>query len=249
LNSDWSAPEDPRIDPQKLPAHVAIIMDGNGRWAKKRLLNRIQGHEKGADAVRAIVRACRRLRIGHLTLYAFSTENWQRPRHEIEALMVLLKRFLKSERKELRQQNIRLNVIGQMQRLPEDVQAELRQVMTDAQPEPAMVLHLALSYGGRGEIVQMVRTLARKVKNGEIEVDQIDEQAVTDHLYTRAIPDPDILIRTSGEMRISNFLLWQIAYTELFVTQTLWPDFSEEEFIGILQAYQQRDRRYGKISD
>jgi undecaprenyl diphosphate synthase len=232
-----------------LPAHVAIIMDGNGRWAKKRLLNRIQGHEKGADAVRAIVRACRRLGIGHLTLYAFSTENWQRPRHEIDALMALLKRFLKSEREELRHQNIRLNVIGQMQRLPEDVQAELRQVMADAQPEPAMVLHLALSYGGRGEIVHMVRTLARKVKNGEIEVDQIDEQAVTDHLYTHAIPDPDILIRTSGEMRISNFLLWQIAYTELFVTQTLWPDFSEEELIGIVQAYQQRDRRYGKISD
>jgi undecaprenyl diphosphate synthase len=223
-------------------------MDGNGRWAKKRLLNRIQGHEKGAEAVRAIVRICRKVGIRHLTLYAFSTENWQRPQHEIDALMMLLKRFLRSERRELREKNIHLNAIGQIHRLPADVKSELMQVIADGQPEPAMFLHLALSYGSRIEITEMVRNLALKVKNGQIEADQIDEHMVADHLYTHAIPDPDLLIRTSGEMRISNFLLWQIAYTELFVTPTLWPDFNEKEFMDILQAYQQRDRRYGKIT-
>lgn len=247
MNFNLADADQPRIDQNSIPLHVAIIMDGNGRWAKKRLLNRIQGHEKGAETVRTIVRACRKTGIRHLTLYAFSTENWKRPPIEIDALMVLLKRFLKSERPELREKNIRLNVIGQMQRLPEDVQIALKTVMADAQPRPAMVLHLALSYGGRSEIEQMVRQLAQKVKNGEIEAEQIDEQIISEHLYTRSIPDPDILIRTSGEMRISNFLLWQIAYTELFVTQTLWPDFSESEFFSILKAYQQRDRRYGKV--
>ena len=247
LNFKFADVDQPRIDQKSIPLHVAIIMDGNGRWAKKRLLNRIQGHEKGAETVRTIVRACRKTGIRHLTLYAFSTENWKRPPIEIDALMVLLKRFLKSERQELLEKNIRLNVIGQMQRLREDVQIALKTVMADAQPKPAMVLHLALSYGGRSEIEQMVRQLAKKVQNGEIEAEQIDEQIISEHLYTRSIPDPDILIRTSGEMRISNFLLWQIAYTELFVTQTLWPDFSEEEFFSILKAYQQRDRRYGKV--
>jgi len=247
LNFKFADADQPRIDQKSIPLHVAIIMDGNGRWAKKRLLNRIQGHEKGAETVRTIVRACRKTGIRHLTLYAFSTENWKRPPIEIDALMVLLKRFLKSERQELLEKNIRLNVIGQMQRLREDVQIALKTVMADAQPKPAMVLHLALSYGGRSEIEQMVRQLAKKVQNGEIEAEQIDEQIISEHLYTRSIPDPDILIRTSGEMRISNFLLWQIAYTELFVTQTLWPDFSEEEFFSILKAYQQRDRRYGKV--
>ena len=247
MNFKLADADQPRIDQKSIPLHVAIIMDGNGRWAKKRLLNRIQGHEKGAETVRTIVRACRKTGIRHLTLYAFSTENWKRPPIEIDALMVLLKRFLKSERQELLEKNIRLNVIGQMQRLREDVQIALKTVMADAQPKPAMVLHLALSYGGRSEIEQMVRQLAKKVQNGEIEAEQIDEQIISEHLYTRSIPDPDILIRTSGEMRISNFLLWQIAYTELFVTQTLWPDFSEKEFFSILKAYKQRDRRYGKV--
>lgn len=247
MNFKLADADQPRIDQKSIPLHVAIIMDGNGRWAKKRLLNRIQGHEKGAETVRTIVRACRKTGIRHLTLYAFSTENWKRPPIEIDALMVLLKRFLKSERQELLEKNIRLNVIGQMQRLREDVQIALKTVMADAQPKPAMVLHLALSYGGRSEIEQMVRQLAKKVQNGEIEAERIDEQIISEHLYTRSIPDPDILIRTSGEMRISNFLLWQIAYTELFVTQTLWPDFSEKEFFSILKAYQQRDRRYGKV--
>ena len=247
MNFSFSASDPSGFDPESVPSHVAIIMDGNGRWAKKRLLNRIQGHEKGADTVRTIVRACRKLGIGHLTLYAFSTENWQRPKAEVEALMVLLKRFLKSERKELLEKKIRLNVIGQMDRLPEDVQALLKTVMADVQDEPAMMLHLALSYGARSEIVQMVQRLACKALNGEIKAEQIDESIVSEHLYTRSIPDPDILIRTSGEMRISNFLLWQIAYSELFVTNTLWPDFSEEEFLSILRAFSQRDRRYGKV--
>ena len=246
LNSKRPAVIDPGLDSAKLPLHVAIIMDGNGRWAKKRLLNRIQGHERGADAVRAIVRTCRQIGIPFLTLYAFSTENWQRPAIEIAALMDLLKRFLKSERDELIDKNIRLNTVGQTTRLPRDVQETLAQIMSATNQNTKMTLTLALSYGGRAEIVKAVQDLAVLVQKGEIDPGMITEALLARHLYTRDMPDPDLLIRTSGEMRISNFLLWQIAYTELFVTDTLWPDFGREEFVEILKSYQDRERRFGR---
>jgi undecaprenyl diphosphate synthase len=230
-----------------MPVHVAIIMDGNGRWARQRLLNRVQGHEKGAETVRTIVRACREIGISHLTLYAFSTENWQRPKIEVQALMKLLEHFLESEQDELVENDIRLNTIGEAERLTTGAREALARVMRLTETNKAMTLHLALSYGSRSEIVRMVQILAQKVRSGEIDPRDITEDLVAHHLYTGKIPDPDILIRTSGEMRISNFLLWQIAYTEIFVTPTLWPDFSREEFLGILTEYQQRDRRFGKI--
>ena len=235
------------LDPSKIPTHIAIIMDGNGRWAKKKLLTRVKGHEKGAETVRMAVRTCREVGVQILTLYAFSTENWQRPESEIAALMLLLKRFLKSERDELMQQAIRLNAIGQVDRLPRDVQATLDDVMALTRDNDAMILNLALSYGSRSEIVQAMRDIAHKVARQELDPDRIDSDTITRHLYTRGMDDPDLLIRTSGEMRISNFLLWQIAYTELYVTDTLWPDFSREELIQILAAYQQRKRRFGRI--
>ena len=239
--------DDETLDTQKLPRHVAIIMDGNGRWAKKRLLNRVKGHEKGVETVRTIVKTCRELNISTLTLYAFSTENWQRPKNEIKALMYLLRTFLKKELPELKSQQIRLNGIGQLDRLPDDVRKTLDEVIADTAMNDKMMLNLALSYGGRTEITEMVQTIGKKVVDGELNPDQIDQTVVSDHLYTQGMPDPDIMIRTSGEMRISNFLLWQLAYAEFFVTDTLWPDFSREEFLDILLQYQQRDRRYGKV--
>ncbi|MDA8141865.1 MAG: isoprenyl transferase [Desulfobacteraceae bacterium] len=231
----------------ELPRHVAIIMDGNGRWAKKRLLNRVKGHEKGAETVRRIVRTCRELNIPVLTLYAFSTENWQRPATEVKALMALLKKFLIEEELELKQNNIRLNIIGQFQRLPEDVRKTIERVKSSTASNDGLLLNLALSYGGRTEITEMVQTVAAKAASGQLNPATIDEALISDHLYTRGMPDPDIMIRTSGEMRISNFLLWQLAYAEIFVTPTLWPDFTPEEFISILKSFQQRDRRFGKV--
>jgi undecaprenyl diphosphate synthase len=247
LNSSPSASNPVDLDTTNLPAHIAIIMDGNGRWAKKRLLNRINGHEKGSDTVRTVVRSCRELGISYLTLYAFSTENWQRPRAEVEALMTLLKRFLNSEREELVKKDIRLRVIGQLDRLPASVQEALQQTMSATKDNSAMTLILALSYGGRAEIVRMVQEMARQFKDGEIDLNAINDDLIADHLYTRDIPDPDLLIRTSGEMRISNFLLWQIAYAEIFVTPTLWPDFSRGELLEILKDYQNRERRFGRV--
>jgi undecaprenyl diphosphate synthase len=233
---------------ERLPAHVAIIMDGNGRWAKKRFLNRIKGHEKGAETVRTIVRTSRETGISVLTLYAFSTENWQRPKTEILALMTLLKRFLKSEEKEMMDNNIRLNAIGQTQKLPEDVRKALGHTMAATRDNDGMLLNLALSYGARAEITRAVRDIAAEVKADRISVDDVTPELISDHLYTRSMPDPDLLIRTSGEMRISNFLLWQIAYAEIYVTQTLWPEFSREEYLQILKDFQQRERRFGKVS-
>ena len=235
------------LDTAKLPSHVAIIMDGNGRWAKKRLLNRIQGHEKGADAVRTIVRTCREIGIPNLTLYAFSTENWQRPQIEVEALMTLLIKFLDSEQNEMMENNIRLDAIGQIERLPEKVKAALRNTMSLTSKNDGMRLILALSYGGRAEIVRMAQKIARGAKDGQINPESITPELVSQYLYTQDIPDPDLLIRTSGEMRISNFLLWQIAYTELYITPTLWPDFGKQEFLQILKDYQRRERRFGRV--
>ena len=244
-SSSFSNPVD--LDTTLLPAHVAIIMDGNGRWAKKRLLNRIQGHEKGSETVRTVVRTCRQIGIRFLTLYAFSTENWQRPKTEVQALMELLRRFLLSEQDEMLQNNIRLRTIGQLDRLPSKVRQALHETMSATKNNTAMDLILALSYGSRAEIVGMVQALADKSKRGLIEPQAITAEMVAGHLYTRKIPDPDLLIRTSGEMRISNFLLWQIAYAEIFVTPTLWPDFSKEELLQILKEYQHRDRRFGTV--
>ncbi len=222
-------------------------MDGNGRWAKKHLLSRITAHEQGAEAVRTVVRACRELGIAYLTLYAFSTENWQRPQTEIDALMALLIKFLKSEQKELTEKDIRLAVIGQMERLPTEVQQALRETMDLTRANSALQLTLALSYGSRAEIVEMVRQMTQKALRGELDPKTITADLVAAHLYTKDMPDPDLLIRTSGEMRISNFLLWQLAYAEIYVTPTYWPDFGPDEFVEILKNYQQRERRFGQI--
>jgi undecaprenyl diphosphate synthase len=232
----------------EIPRHVAIIMDGNGRWAKKRLLNRIKGHEKGVETVRAIVRVSGEMGIQVLTLYAFSTENWQRPNGEIEALMGLLKKFLLKEEPDLIKDNVRLKVIGQLRRLPDDARAVVNRVISSTAHNKGLLLNLALSYGGRTEIVEMVQMIAAKAAAGELKPEGIDESTVSEHLYTHGLPDPDLMIRTSGEMRISNFLLWQLAYSELYITPTLWPDFTAEEYIDILRHYQQRERRFGKVS-
>ncbi len=249
MNSERSKVSQFGLDPHKMPRHVAIIMDGNGRWARKRLMNRVKGHERGVQTVRDITRACRQLEIPFLTLYAFSTENWQRPAHEVSALMNLLVRFLRSETEELVENGIRLNAIGQLDRLPAKVRQALEEAMQQTANNAALTLNLALSYGGRAELVAMARSLAAKASQGRIDPDRIDEATVARHLYTAGMPDPDILIRTSGEMRISNFLLWQIAYTELFVTPTLWPDFNQQELISILQSFQKRQRRFGKVKN
>ncbi len=247
MNSKQSTVSKFGLDPGKMPRHVAIIMDGNGRWAQQKLMNRIKGHEHGVQTVREITRACRELEIPFLTLYAFSTENWQRPAHEVTALMNLLVRFLKSETGELVAKGIRLNAIGQLNRLPDKVRQTLDEAIRQTAHNKGLTLTLALSYGGRSELVQMARLLADKACRGEIDPRGIDEAVVADHLYTAGLPDPDILIRTSGEMRISNFLLWQIAYTELFVTPTFWPDFNRQELISILQSFQKRERRFGRV--
>lgn len=228
---------------------MAIIMDGNGRWAKKRLLNRVKGHEKGSDTVRTIVRTSREIGVRFLTLYAFSTENWGRPKTEVTALMSLLKRFILSEKKEMMDNNIRLNALGQIHKLPQDVYKALTDAMEETRANTGMCLNLALSYGGRDEMMQMVRGIAVKVKEGLISPDDIDETLISNHLFTAGMPDPDLMIRTSGEMRISNFLLWQLAYAEIFFTPTLWPDFGEEEYLGIISDYQKRDRRFGKVAE
>lgn len=224
-------------------------MDGNGRWAKKRSLSRIKGHREGAESVRDIVRACREIGVEILTLYAFSTENWQRPKHEIAALMSLLKDFLRSELDEMMENGIRLNAIGQINRFPGDVIDILQEVMDKTRGNSGMILNLALSYGGRDEIVEAARKIAVEVKAGRLGPEEITTAIFSNHLYTHGMPDPDLMIRTSGEMRISNFLLWQVAYTEIFVTDTYWPEFRREELFQILQDYGKRERRFGMTGD
>jgi undecaprenyl diphosphate synthase len=247
LSSDRPSPEAAALDPERLPRHVAIIMDGNGRWAKQRLLNRVKGHEKGADSVRAAVKACREVGIAYLTLYAFSTENWQRPKMEVDALMALLKKFLQTEAEELLTNNIRLHAIGEIDRLPDDVRQALEHVLTQTRNNDGLHLVLALSYGARSEILQAARGIAAEVAAGRLSPDAIDEAQFSNKLFTRDIPDPDLLIRTSGELRLSNFLLWQLAYAEFHFTDTLWPDFDKAEFFRILADYQGRERRYGRV--
>jgi len=237
------------LDLQKLPKHVAIIMDGNGRWAKQRGLNRIRGHEEGAESVRAIVRATREIGIPWLTLYAFSEENWRRPKYEVEALMVLLKRFLQSEVQEMLDNGIRFQAIGRLHKLSNDVQRTLRETAEKTASNRNMVLTLALSYGGRQEVADAVRKMVERVEAGEIRSSDISEALLSEHLYTANMPDPDLLIRTSGECRVSNFLLWQIAYAEIFMTPTYWPEFRKEEYVEALIEYQKRERRFGATGD
>ncbi|HXJ57490.1 MAG TPA: isoprenyl transferase [Verrucomicrobiae bacterium] len=230
-----------------VPGHVAIIMDGNGRWAKVRHLPRVEGHRQGAESVRAIVRVAGEVGVKYLTLYAFSVENWSRPKEEVDTLMKYLARYLKNEIGELNRNNVRLDVIGQIYRLPEFVQEQLRKTMTVLAKNNGLTLILALSYGGRTEIVDAVRSIAGKVQAGQLDAEEINEQLISQHLYTRHYPDPDLLIRTSGEMRVSNFLLWQISYAELVVTPTLWPDFRKAQFFQALEEYGGRHRRFGGV--
>ena len=230
-----------------LPTHVAIIMDGNGRWAKQRHLPRVEGHRHGVESVRAVVRAAGEVGVKYLTLYAFSVENWNRPKEEVDTLMKYLARFLKSEVSELNRNNVRLEVVGQIYRLPEFVQEQLKKTQATLAKNNGLTLILALSYGGRTEIVEAVRDIAAKVRQGRIEPAEINEKIISEHLYPRHYPDPDLLIRTSGEMRVSNFLLWQISYSELVVTPTLWPDFRKAQLLEAIEEYARRHRRFGGV--
>jgi len=230
-----------------VPTHVAVIMDGNGRWAKERHLPRVEGHRHGVESVRAIVRAAGEAGVKYLTLYAFSVENWNRPKEEVDTLMQYLARFLKTEIAELTRNNVRLEAIGQIYRLPEFVQEQLRKTKAALARNNGLTLILALSYGGRTELIEAMRGMAQKIKDGQLEPAEINEQVVSQHLYTSPYPDPDLLIRTSGEMRISNFLLWQISYAELVVTPTLWPDFRKAQFFEALEQYTKRHRRFGLV--
>jgi len=231
----------------KIPAHVAIIMDGNGRWAAQKGLPRIEGHRAGAKSIEAAMRACIKAGVRYLTLFAFSTENWRRPKTEIAGLMKLLVEFLQKNEKDLHKNQTRLRTIGRTADLPRPARFILERVGKATAKYDARHLILALSYGARDEITQAVRAIAQKVKTGELKENEIDETVVGQHLYTKEIPDPDLLIRSSGEMRLSNFLLWQLSYAELYVTETLWPDFRENDFFAALAAYAKRQRRFGGI--
>ncbi len=236
------------LDSRRLPQHIAIIMDGNGRWATSRGLPRLLGHRAGAEAVRRVAEACCELGIPLLTLYAFSWENWSRPTQEVQELMSLLDEFLSHEAKTLRENQIRLRTIGRLAELPPTLQTHLQQLMDETAAFSRMTLTLALSYGGRQEIVDATRRIATLVQAGILLPEQINEAVFSQHLYLPDLPDPDLLIRTSGEQRISNFLLWQVSYCELYVTPQLWPEFTKDDLIEALHAYQQRDRRFGKTA-
>jgi len=234
--------------PANLPKHVAIIMDGNGRWAKARRLPRIEGHRAGVDSIHDTLRACNELNIPYLTLYAFSNENWQRPKDEVNFLMALLSDYLDKELKELNRNNIRFQVIGRLDMLPSEIQKKIARNVVETKNNTALILTLALSYSGRLELVDAVKKIVRQVKDGKIDPLKIDEVTIEQNLYTYGLPDPDILIRTSGEMRISNFLLWQMSYTEIYVTDVLWPDFRKKHFLEAVEDYQKRDRRFGRTN-
>jgi len=237
------------IDKTKVPIHVAVIMDGNGRWAKKHGQDRIFGHQNGVEAVRTAVETSVELGIKYLTLYAFSTENWDRPKAEIDALMSLLVKAIKNEVPELNKNGVRLNAIGNLSDLPSEAQEELIEAIETTKANEKLQLNLALSYSSRWEINNATKLIAEKVKNGELSIDEIDNDCISEHLTTSGIPDPELMIRTSGEQRISNYLLWQIAYSELYFTEVLWPDFRRDEFINAIVDFQQRERRFGKTSE
>jgi undecaprenyl diphosphate synthase len=237
------------INKDNLPKHLAIIMDGNGRWAKQKGFLRAMGHENGTKSVRTVVETSAKLGIENLTLYAFSTENWNRPKLEVELLMNLLINSLKNELKTLQDNNIRLNSIGNIDLLPKSAQKKLQEVIEQTKGNSRMVLTLALSYGSREELINVVKNISNKVKNNIISIDSIDESIINQHLYTQDLPEVDLLIRTSGEHRISNFLLWQIAYAELYFTDVLWPDFKQDDLYEAIISYQKRERRFGKTSE
>ena len=230
-----------------LPLHVAVIMDGNGRWAKQRKLPRAEGHRRGAESARAVIRAASDLGVKYLTLYTFSMENWNRPKAEVEAIMRYLVMYLKKETPDLNKHNVRLEVIGQTHRLPDRVQTQLEKTRIALAKNTGLTLVLALSYGSRAEIVDAARSIAQKAVKGTVVPDEIDEELLSTHLYTGHMPDPDLLVRTSGEMRLSNFLLWQMSYAEMVVTPVLWPDFRKSEFIAAIEEFARRHRRFGKL--
>jgi len=234
-----------RLNPKQMPRHIAIIMDGNGRWAQRQGLSRIQGHQRGLDAAQRVVEACEELGIRILTLYAFSKENWRRPRKEVNALMRFLQNHVRKRQRELQERNIRVNIIGDLADLPASIRDLLVETEEMTRHKDGLTVNLALSYGGRSEIVAGVRKIIDEVAAGRITKDDITLETFSRYLFTRDLPDPDLLIRTSGELRISNFLLWHIAYTELYFTSTLWPDFGKEDLIQACIAYQNRERRYG----
>jgi undecaprenyl diphosphate synthase len=244
---DWALAE--AIDPNRLPAHVAVIMDGNGRWAKRRNLPRVAGHKAGVEPVRVTVETCARLGIRALTLYAFSVENWKRPRAEVDTLWRLLRIYLRRELPNLRRNDIRLAAIGRVQALPAQAREELEAAVQATSSNHGLQVNLAINYGGRNEVVDAVNAILDEARRkGRLDSLTVDDAAIASHLYTAGLPDPDLLIRTSGEMRISNFLLWQIAYAELYVTDTLWPDFTRTELLRAILDYQKRDRRFGGLS-
>ena len=232
---------------QVLPKHVAIIMDGNGRWAKQRRLPRTVGHRRGLESLRTVVRTASRLGVKYLTLFTFSAENWNRPKSEVDTIMRYLGRFLRTEIPEFNSYNVQLDAIGQIERLPQKVQDQLSKTKETLSNNDGMTMVLALSYGARQEMIDATRAIADKVKKGELSPSQINEEVISNHLYTSEIPDPELLVRTSGEMRISNFLLWQISYAELVITDTLWPDFRAPQLYDALEAYAKRHRRFGKV--
>jgi undecaprenyl diphosphate synthase len=235
------------LQPDRLPQHVAVIMDGNGRWAKQRGLPRIMGHRRGVDTLKTLLRCCRDWGIGALTAYAFSTENWGRPLEEVDFLMTLFERVLRQELLEMMAENVRIQFVGNLTALPPSLQEEIEQAVTQTKDNQGIEFTVATNYGGRQEIVQACRSIAAQVQRGDLSLEDITEDLFGRHLYTAGSHDPDLLIRTSGEMRISNFLLWQLAYAEIYVTDTLWPDFNIPEFHRAIMAYQQRDRRFGKV--
>jgi len=236
------------LDQNRLPNHVAVIMDGNGRWAKRQGLPRIMGHRRGVDALKNLLRCCKDWGIPALTAYAFSTENWGRPLEEVDFLMTLFERVLRRELDEMLQEDVKIQFVGNLAALPRSLQAEIERSVTKTQNNLGIRFTVATNYGGRQEILDACRAIASQVQQGLLELDQIDEALFSRHLYTASVGDPDLLIRTSGEMRISNFLLWQLAYAEFYITETLWPDFDRTEFHRALAAYQKRDRRFGKLN-
>ncbi len=238
-----------KMDFNKLPRHIAIIMDGNGRWAKKHTIGRIRGHEKGVQAVKTTVRACLEIGIKYLTLFAFSMENWNRPDEEVQALMSLLEKYLDKETKQLNKQGIRLEIIGDLDLLNPSLKAKVLQAREETKNNERMILNMALSYGGRDEIVNAVKKIIREIRENKINIENINKGFFSNYLYTAGLPDPDLLIRTSGEYRISNFLLWQMAYTELYFTNILWPDFTKEHLLKAIATYQKRERRFGLTSE
>ena len=236
-----------QLDPKRLPQHIAIIMDGNGRWAERRRLPRVAGHRAGVRAAREVIEACAKLKILALTLYAFSVENWRRPRSEIDFLMRLLREYLRKELPTIHRNNIRLLVVGRPEQLPAGVYDDIERAMRLTAQNTGMKLVVALNYSGRAELVDAFNAILERVRRNGLSTFRVDEQTIADHLYTAGLPDPDLLIRTSGEMRVSNFLLWQIAYAEIYVTETLWPDFSRVQLLEALIDFQKRERRYGGL--